>query len=347
MRTRTKLLKNALHVAIILIIFSISICLIDNVLARPTKSARISLLMATGLPGGVDYQVGLGLASLWTTRLKSMGIRVSAAISEGARENIEAIRIADADLMMADEFFCFNAFSGTGPYKDRPLGQLRAIAVMWPELLHIIVRSEKFNRGTIQDLESLTIGTGLPDSSSKHIMEQLLKETPGLKRDIKLKPLSNIAALEAWKSGAVQALNFSGGLPIPIVNFFAQQNEGLYRFLEISDSEISSLKRGAMTNIFGTKIPAMSYSGQAEDVHTIGQNNILATSVSLDKQVIYELTKTMFENVDYLIKIHPACAHISLEKALGGLKLPLHAGAIQYYREKNLNIPEELCIDSP
>lgn len=327
-------------------IFSVTVALcflwLDCGWARQPKGARISLLLATGLPGSVDYQVGLGLASLWTTRLKNPGIRVSAAISEGVRENIEAIRIADADLMISDEFFSESAFSGKRPYKDRALTQLRAIGFLWPELLHILIRSEKLANGSIQDLEGLTLATGLADSASKYTMEHLIRESLGPKKEIKIRPLSNIAALEAWKAGTVQALTFFGGLPLPTVNFFAQHNQGSFSFLDLTESEIDTFRRDAMPNVVTMKIPAGSYMGQDRDVQTLGQNAILVTSSALDQEVVYSLTKTMFENLDYLAKIHPACAHISLERAVKDMKIPFHPGAVQYYTERNITIPDEL-----
>ena len=88
--------------------------------AQDRDGAKISLLMVTGMPGGTCYQVGLGMASLWTTKLREAGIRVSAAHSEGTRENIEAIRISDADLILAEEFFCSMAFSRFGDLQ-RPI----------------------------------------------------------------------------------------------------------------------------------------------------------------------------------------------------------------------------------
>ncbi len=317
----------------------------EGLSARQSKPSRISLLIATGPPGSVDYQVGLGLASLWTSSLRNMGIRVSAAISEGSGENIEAVKIGDADLIMTDEYFCYSAFFGKGPYKDKPQNQIRSIAILWPDLLHILVKSEKAPTSSLQDLEGLTVATGLPDSACRRLMEHLLRENTVTKKDVKLKPLSNIAALEAWKTGAVQAMSFSGGLPIPTVNFFTQQNIGLFGFLEVSNSEIANLRSEAMPNVFGAKIPAGLYSGQDKDVNTVGQHNMLATSALLDRQIVYELTRTIFENIEYLVRIHPVCSNISIEKALTGLKIPLHPGAIQYYREKKMAIPEELSID--
>lgn len=329
--------------AIIMLILVSIIAWIDyDVWARVDKPSRISLLLATGLPGSVDYQVGMGLASLWTTKLKNPGIRVSAAISEGAKENIEAIRISDADLIIADEYYSLSAYFGKGPFKDGQLRQLRSITVLWPELFHLMIRSEKYISGSIQDLENLTVGTGLSDGASRLILELLLKENLGPKKDIKIKNLSNIGLLEAWKSGSIQASCFSGGLPLPIVNFFVQQHPGTFRFLQISDSEIATLTRDAMPCLTRMSIPAGTYIGQDQEIQTMGQKAFLLTSVGLEEQVVYELTKAMFTNLDYLVRIHPAFRHVTLEQALSGLQIPLHRGALKFFREKNLQIPDEL-----
>ena len=101
-------------IIVILLIASGFIFVIDKSSAQDKDRAKISLLIATGMPGGTCYHVGLGMASLWTTKLRHPGIRVSAAHSEGSRENIEAIRISDADLILAEEFFCSMAFRGIG-----------------------------------------------------------------------------------------------------------------------------------------------------------------------------------------------------------------------------------------
>lgn len=313
--------------------------------AREPGPARISLLLATGLPGSLDYQVGLGLASLWTTRLKNPGIRVSAAVTEGARENIEAIRIGDADLIIADEHLSFDSFSGKGPFKDKPLTQLRAITVLWPEILHLIIRSDRLNSGSIRDLEGLALGLGLGDGSVRQTLELLLKETLGSKRAPKLKPMSNSGLIEAWKSGAINAVAFSGSLPSPVVNHFIQQNQGLVRFLSISDVEMIAPNSESTRDVPEMKIPAGTYLGQEQEIRTIGQYNILFASNALDTEVVYELTRTIFSNMDYLAKINPVCAQMSLERASSGLKIPIHRGALKFFREKNLHIRDDLVSD--
>jgi TRAP transporter TAXI family solute receptor len=70
--------------------------------------------------------------------------------------------------------------------------------------------------------------------------------------------------------------------------------------------------------------------------------NVLATTAALDPDVVYALTKTLYENLDYMARVHPACRSIALDKAFEGITVPLHLGAIRYYRERQIRVPESL-----
>ena len=178
---------------------------------RNRHSARISVLIATGMPGGTYYQIGLGMASLWTTKLRETGIRVSAAISEGSRENIQAIRIADADIILSEDIFCSMAYGGTGVYKGQPLTELRGITTLWPETVNLLIRSDRLKTGSLQDLEGLTLVSGLPDSGNRFTTEMLLGTVKSLKQNVRLRSMSNMAGAEALRNGTVQALDLTGG----------------------------------------------------------------------------------------------------------------------------------------
>jgi uncharacterized protein len=310
--------------------------------AQQKDAARISVLAATGMPGSTYYQVGLGMASLWTTRLRESGIRVSAAISEGSLENIEAIRIADADMILVEDFFSSLAYKGAGMYKGRPLPELRSITTLWPDTLHLLVRADKIKTGTLQDLEGLTIASELPDSGNKYLTEMLLNSLKSGKRKVRLRPMSNMAAAEALRKGAVQGIDVMGGAPIPLVaGLFAERTPPL-GLLDITDSQIGAAHQEFGKHLFRTLIPQGTYIGQDKPVNTVAQMNVLAVTASLDEDVVYALTKTLYENLDYLAKVHPACRNVVLDKALDGLSVPLHPGAIRYYRERKINIPEHL-----
>lgn len=312
--------------------------IVDQVWARDKNAARISVLIATGMPGGTYYRVGLGMASLWTTRLKTKGIRVSAAISEGSRENIEAIRISDADLILAENLFCSNAYHGSRIYKGKPLSELRAITTLWQDTAHILVRQQSVKAGTLEDLQGLAVATGLPDSGNRFTTELLLRTIPNLRKSVRLRSMSELAGAEALRKRTVQALDLTGGIPIPLVtSLFA---EGLpLRMLDIPDSSLEILKSEEWKHISRAVIPAQTYPGQQKPVRTVGLTAVLATTASLNPQVVYELTRTLYENLESLSAVHPACRSIALNKAMRGLDIPVHRGAIRYYRERRIEIP--------
>jgi uncharacterized protein len=305
-------------------------------------AARVSILIATGMPGGTYYHVGLGMASLWTTRLREEGIRVSAAMSEGSMENIEAIRIADADLILVEDLFCSMAVNGTGLFKGQAVPELRSITALWPDVLHLLVRSDKIQSGTIQDLNGLTLATGLPDSGNRYIFELLLRSLKAGKPKVRLRPMSNLAAAEALRKGQVEGIDFIGGVPIPLVASLFHEGKPHLGFLEVSEAQMDAVREEGWKNVFRAAIPAGSYFGQEKTVNTLGHTNMLAVTASLNAEVVYALTKTLYENLDYLVRVHPACKGISLEKALEGLNVPLHKGALRYYRERKIKIPEHL-----
>jgi TRAP transporter TAXI family solute receptor len=309
---------------------------------RDRDRARISVLIATGMPGGTARHVGLAMASLWTTKLRETGIRVSAADSEGSRENIEAIRIADADMILVEEFFCSMAFHGTGIYKGHAVPELRSITALWPEATHFLVRADKIESGTIQDLQGLTLATGLPDSGNRFYTMMMLNALKPAKRVVRLRSMSNMAAAEAIRRGTVEAMDSSGGVPMPLLTSLLGEGRPPLRFLDITDQQLEALRAAGWEHAFRYVIPPGTYPGQEKQVNTAAHTSMLAVTATLNSEVVYALTRTLYENLDYLARVHPACRTISLEKACNGLTVPLHRGAARYYRERNVEIPAHL-----
>lgn len=308
----------------------------------PVPAARISLLMVTGMPGGSYHHLGLAMASIWTTKLKKVGIRVSAAISEGARENIEAVRIEDADLILADDLSCDIAYRGVGAYKDKRAGELRSIVNLWPEAVHLIIRSDRNTNSSLDDLEGLTVATGLPESGNRFTTEILARSLKNQKPTIKLKFMNYVSAIDSLKTGTTHAADFTFAVPSALVTNLLQPDPSLFSFIQVSDTELKSAQDCGWTTCRRIVIPPDVYPGQDKPVNTVGQNTLLATTSSLDPEVIYDLIATLFENIDQLAKFHPAFKNVTLENAFYGLVAPLHPGAVRYYREKGVHIPEAL-----
>ncbi|MEY3752012.1 MAG: hypothetical protein RLZZ354_554, partial [Pseudomonadota bacterium] len=84
------------------------------------------------------------------------------------------------------------------------------------------------------------------------------------------------------------------------------------------------------------KIPANTYKGQTEDVSTAAVVNYLVTRKDVSDATAYQMTKLFYENLPALVAAHSAAKDINLKDAAKNPPLPLHPGAIKYYKEKGL-----------
>ena len=83
-------------------------------------------------------------------------------------------------------------------------------------------------------------------------------------------------------------------------------------------------------------IPAGTYDGQTEAAETAAIQNVLVTHEGVPQDVVYRMTKAMFEHLDQLVAAHVAARDISRDIAAEGLPVPLHPGAAAYYKEAGL-----------
>jgi TRAP transporter TAXI family solute receptor len=93
------------------------------------------------------------------------------------------------------------------------------------------------------------------------------------------------------------------------------------------------------------EIPANTYPGVDKPITTIAQPNFLAVRDDISDEDVYQLTKTIYENLPFLQGIHKATKAMAIEKALSGLPLPLHPGAARYYKEVGIEVPASLIVN--
>ena len=132
-------------------------------------------------------------------------------------------------------------------------------------------------------------------------------------------------------------------MPSPDGQLLASAGDSV-TMLDLTDEQMAQADggRGLWTRYV---IPAGTYPGQTEDVNTIAQPNFLATSADLPEENVYQITKTIYENLPFLQAIHPATKAMALESAIAGLPVPLHPGAARFYREQGIEIPERLIAN--
>ena len=161
-------------------------------------------------------------------------------------------------------------------------------------------------------------------------------------KEFKLEYLDYNQSVEAMMDKRVGAANIPAGVPASsITQLYAQLGEKGAVVLDFTDEQLGKIR--AKYPIWTRYvIKKGTYPGQTKDINTIGQPNILVVRKDLSEETVYLVTKTVFENLQFLSNIHPATKELSLKEALDGLPVPLHPGAYKYFKEKGLSIPKEL-----
>jgi TRAP transporter TAXI family solute receptor len=324
------------------------VALIVGVLSFSTQAENPSnYLLATASTGGTYYPVGVALATLTKVKIQPQHqVSVSAINSAGSAENIKLLRDKEAQFAILQGLYGSYAANGTGPLeKEGKQTHLRSITMLWQNVEQFVVKKEHAKKGDLSDLLALTgekVAFGKKNSGTIGSNRFLLGNL-GLDID---KQMSLFSAgygpsAEALQNGQVEAINTPAGAPTgAVTKLFAAAADEISP-LDVTDQQIEQVN-GGLDLWTRYVIPAGTYPNLDKDWNTIAQPNFLAVHADVDEEFVYLLTKTIYENLGFLQAIHKATLAMALNKALAGLPAPLHPGAVRYYREAGLDIPERL-----
>jgi len=146
---------------------------------------------------------------------------------------------------------------------------------------------------------------------------------------------------EGLQNGTIVGANMTGGPPVSAVTqAFAAMGDKL-TVLDFTDEQMTQANGdGSLWTRY--VIPGGTYPGVDKDINTIAQPNFLAVNADVDEDAVYQITKTIYENLTFLNGIHAATKAMAIDKAISGLPAPLHPGAARYYQEQGIEIPDAL-----
>lgn len=297
--------------------------------SAPAKSVKINI--TTGTTTGVYYFLGNGLAQLWNQKIP--GMQASSQSTDGSVANMNLMARKESEVALTVATVAREAYLGEEKFKGRPFKELRVIGAMYPNYNQLVVRADSGIQ-KVTDLKGKRFIPGAKGSATAIDALRIL-EAYGIKEsDLKLDYVGFTEAIDLMQNNQAQAAMIQAGLPTPAVVQASQSFD--VRVLPI-DQEVLDKIIKALPVYQDATVPANTYKGQTQDVKTLGQTNLLVVRADVDADVVYQMTKAVFENVPALVQVHKAAADIKLENALKGLGgIPLHPGAERYYKEKGL-----------
>jgi TRAP transporter TAXI family solute receptor len=301
----------------------------------PAAAQQKFITIGTGGVTGVYYAVGGAVCRLVNKDRKTHGLRCSVESTGGSVFNVNTIKSGELDLGLAQSDVQYNALKGVGQFKEAgAYGDLRAVFSVHPEPFTVLARKEA-GVTKFEDLKGKRFNVGNPGSGTRASLEELL-ETMGWK----LSDFSLAAELKADEHGPALCDNkidgFFYGVGHPSANIQDPTTTCGAKLVPLANAAVDKLV-AEKPYYAKVSIPGGMYNNNPNPTPTYGVLATMVSSAKVPDDVIYAVTKAVFENFEEFKKLHPAFANLDPKKMVkDGLSAPLHPGAEKYYKEKGL-----------
>ncbi len=225
------------------------------------------------------------------------------------------------------------AWEGEAPFKQ-PLRRMRYVTSLYPMPMHILVGA---NTGikSLSEFKGRRIDFANVGSSVETVTREALPVWGVSLKDIKVERFGRSEFEEGWKNGSIEGHIYGTTTPNAMINDLLRTKAVIMLTPEPDKVDILIEKMPHYTRY---TIPGGTYDTVPEDTPTFATTAALVTHEGMPEDLIYQITKTMHENVSFLKERVPAnFISFNLKMALDGKgNISIHPGALKYYKEKGL-----------
>lgn len=291
-----------------------------------TETIATQIAIATAGTGGAYYPVGVGMSEIFTKSIP--GLSVSVEVTGGTVENPGLVETGDCEIGIANSDMAYFAMVGSQPFTTEHKNIRGFINGMAPGVVHYAVL-ESSGITSLKDLVGKRIAVGPQGNSTSLFLEKVLNLMGYSWKDITPSYLSFSEGMQALADGKVAMAIASAGPPVSAVQELAASGKK-FALLEFDDDFRTKFLE-AYPYYIAYDIPEKIY-GLGKTIHTVATQNMLMVNADVDADLVYRMTKAVFENFASLVISAPATATITLADA-PNTSIPLHEGAARYYKE--------------
>lgn len=297
--------------------------------AGESTSKEVVINIPTAATTGALYPLGSSMANLWTNELDY--VKANAQASNGGIDNLNLLHDGEAQVTMAVTSVMYESFKGVGTFEGRPNDKLRVISGLYYNPNQVVV-SKDSGITSLKEIEGKNFASGAPGSTTEVETNLHLTEAGmNYPDDLKVQFVGFTEAIDLMRNKQLDGAWIMAGLPTAAVTEITTTAGG--KLVSIEDEVITKLQAKYPWYAKFT-IPAGTYDGQEDDVTTTAIKMAVFTSADMSDDVIYDLTKAFWENIETLQSTNNALKGMKIEDAVEDLAgLPLHDGAIKYYKE--------------
>jgi len=304
-----------------------------SVTAVQAKTKFVTI--GTGGITGVYYPTGGAIAKMVNKKKKEYGIRATVESTGGSVFNVNAVMNGDLEFGIVQSDRQYQATTGLDEWKKKgPQKDLRAVFSVHPESVTLVVAVDAGIQD-IKDLKGKRVNIGNHGSGQRQNATDAL-DSIGINPEKDLTAMS-IKASEApglLQDGRIDAFFYTVGHPSGAIKE-ATSGARKVRFATITGIDALLAKYPYYAK---SAIPVALYPNAQndKDATTFGVKATFVTSAKVPDEVVYAITKEVFDNFEDFKKLHPAYSTLTKESMLEGLSAPIHPGAMKYYKEAGL-----------
>ncbi|MEH2481709.1 TRAP transporter TAXI family solute receptor [Nitrobacteraceae bacterium AZCC 2146] len=298
-------------------------------LSAPAAYAQNFINVLTGGTSGVYYPLGVAIGKIYSDKIP--GVKTQVQATKASVENLILLQQGRGEIAFSLGDSLKAAWDGDeeAGFKAK-LEKLRVIGAIYPNYIQIVATAESGIK-TLADLKGKSLSVGAPKSGTELNSRAILAAAGLSYKDLgKIEYLPFAESVDLMKNRQLGATLQSAGLGVASLRDLSSSSS--ITVVSVPKETVDKIGPPFVSVI----IPANTYTGQDKDVPSAAVINYLVTSSAVSDDLAYQMTKLVFENLPELANSHAAGKEIKLETAATGSPVPLHPGAIRFYKEKGL-----------
>ncbi|MGO1500611.1 MAG: TAXI family TRAP transporter solute-binding subunit [Marinobacter sp.] len=316
-------------------------------LPRMATASTAFIYIGSGSTAGLYYPTAVGIANIINEA--GVNIRTYVRTTGASVYNCGAVGSGELQMGLTQNNIAFYAYNGRGVkvFEGKPLKKLRGLTVLYPEVIHILVRKLAGIR-SISDLRGKRVYVGDTGSGTEEDVRHVLTAFGLTIADFRAAVRGNSGdAVNLLRDGQIDAMFYTVGLGTSAISGAVESGD--VELLDIPADTIREL-REEFPFYSALTIPARTYPGIDHDTSVVTLKAMLVGSSELTDDVVYRFMNTIFG--EHLDKFRDNARNPNLQKyfklgtALEGMPIPAHAGAIRFFREQGVDIPHQLLAKS-
>jgi uncharacterized protein len=297
--------------------------------------ARTQLFIGTAGKGGVFYPLGTAMADI----ISKYGADLDAMAPQtaGTAENMKLLQEGKIELALAQADMAWAAAHGRLAGLPKRVA-IRNLLGAHTKYLHLVTLADR-GIAEVRDLKGRRLSVGMAGSETELKMLRVLEAHSVSPYDFRVRAqLDEREAAQQLLDGTLDAFAIDDALPSPIVRELVMRRAKLR--LVPTGSAVAKITERHGPFYFAGAIPKGTYLGVDHDVPAAAAETLFVAHELMAEDLAYEITKVLLERSDELASASGVAREITPVSAVRGSPVPFHPGALRYYREAGIAIPQ-------